>query len=227
MLLAGQRLSAVARDHSKHAARNRGTRCAEHRVKNSGSAVSRRGRHRGERSPSTSRRTSRRRGDARRWWSTGRITQGCRAAARSPWRAEQDPSCAIHRAPGPVGGVHADPASAAGVLSRAAGTAARESHARLPVRPRTVRGGTGGARGARSTLAEASAVLDRLPPAMNSWKTGKRLRTWIAEARGQAGNAASVAAHRPWDTSCCASHRSPPCRWPWPRPRSPRLTRRK
>jgi tetratricopeptide (TPR) repeat protein len=33
-------------------------------------------------------------------------------------------------------------------------------------------------------LAEASAVLDRLPPDMNSWKTGKRLRTWIAEARG-------------------------------------------
>ena len=33
-------------------------------------------------------------------------------------------------------------------------------------------------------LAEASAVLDRLPPTMNSWKTGKRLRTWIAEARG-------------------------------------------
>jgi hypothetical protein len=33
-------------------------------------------------------------------------------------------------------------------------------------------------------LDEASAVLDRLPPDMNSWKTGKRLRTWIAEARG-------------------------------------------
>jgi len=33
-------------------------------------------------------------------------------------------------------------------------------------------------------LAEASAVLDRLPPDMNNWKTGKRLRTWIAEARG-------------------------------------------
>jgi tetratricopeptide (TPR) repeat protein len=32
-------------------------------------------------------------------------------------------------------------------------------------------------------LAEASAILDRLPPAMNRWKTGERLRAWIAEAR--------------------------------------------
>jgi hypothetical protein len=32
-------------------------------------------------------------------------------------------------------------------------------------------------------LAEASSILDRLPPAMNRWKTGERLRGWIAEAR--------------------------------------------
>jgi hypothetical protein len=32
-------------------------------------------------------------------------------------------------------------------------------------------------------LAEASAILDRLPPTMNRWKTGERLRGWIAEAR--------------------------------------------
>lgn len=32
-------------------------------------------------------------------------------------------------------------------------------------------------------LAEATAVLDRLPPAMSRWKTGERLRDWISQGR--------------------------------------------
>jgi hypothetical protein len=34
-------------------------------------------------------------------------------------------------------------------------------------------------------LAEATAILDGLPPAMSHWKTGELLRAWIAQARGQ------------------------------------------